>query len=202
MANAAAATATHAAHTAHAEHGFIRTYIFSTDHKMIGRQFLFFGLFNMIFGGMMAMMVRWQLAWPDAAIPFTGWIPEQYMFEGHMSPSFYNQLFTMHATIMIFFVVMPILVGAFGNFLIPLMIGARDMAFPVLNMLSFWTGALSGVLMAASFFVTGGAAAAGWTAYPPLSAVPSVGFMPLWNMWWPHTIHPRNAIPIIENAMA
>src|SRR5262245_29503822 len=143
---------THAAHASHASHelGFLRTYVFSTDHKMIGRQFLFLGLFSMVFGGMMAMMVRWQLAWPDAAIPFTGWIPETYMIEGHMSPAFYNQLFTMHATIMIFFVVMPILVGAFGNFLIPLMIGARDMAFPTLNMLSFWVGLLAAVIMAAS----------------------------------------------------
>src|SRR3989442_14318668 len=112
MANAAAATATHSAHAGHAELGFIRTYIFSTDNKMIGRQFLFFGLFNMIFGGLMAMMVRWQLAWPDAPVPFTRWLPEPYMvpaepgqgiLASYMSPSFYNQLFTMHATIMIFF---------------------------------------------------------------------------------------------------
>jgi cytochrome c oxidase subunit 1 len=138
---------------------------------MIGRQFLFFGLVNMIFGGLMAMLVRWELAWPETPVPFTRWIPEPYMvptepgqgiFAGYMTPSFYNQLFTMHATIMVFFVVMPILVGAFGNFLIPLMIGARDMAFPVLNMLSFWVGALSAVIMAASFFVPGGPAGAGW----------------------------------------
>jgi cytochrome c oxidase subunit 1 len=89
-----------------------------------------------------------------------------------MGPEFYNALFTMHATIMIFFAVMPILIGCFGNFLIPLMIGARDMAFPFLNMLSFWVGAVAAVLMISSFFVTGGAAASGWTAYAPLSAVP------------------------------
>jgi len=88
-----------------------------------------------------------------------------------MNPAFYNQLFTMHATIMIFFVVMPILVGCFGNFLIPLMIGTRDMAFPVLNMLSFWVGAVSGVIMLAGFFVPGGHAAGGWTSYAPLTAV-------------------------------
>ena len=169
---AAVATAAHAAHAHHEESGFIRHYIFSTDHKMIGRQFLFMGLFMMILGGLLALMVRWELAWPEEVVPFTQWIPEPYMSEGHMNPAFYNSLFTMHATIMVFFVVMPILVGCFGNFLIPLMIGARDMAFPLLNMLSFWVGAVAGVIMLAGFFVPGGHAAAGWTSYAPLSSVP------------------------------
>jgi cytochrome c oxidase subunit 1 len=169
---AAVATAAPAAHEHHDEPGFIRHYIFSTDHKMIGRQFLFLGLFMMILGGLLALMVRWELAWPEEVVPFTQWIPEPYMSEGHMNPAFYNSLFTMHATIMIFFVVMPILVGCFGNFLIPLMIGTRDMAFPVLNMLSFWVGATAGVLMLAGFFVPGGHAAAGWTSYAPLASVP------------------------------
>src|SRR5215813_14419136 len=133
---AAVATAAHGAHAQHEELSFLRHYVFSTDHKMIGRQFLFLGLFMMILGGLLAMLVRWELAWPESEIPFTHWIPEPYMYEGHMNPAFYNSLFTMHATIMVFFVVMPILVGCFGNFLIPLMIGTRDMAFPVLNMLS------------------------------------------------------------------
>ena len=92
---------------------------------------------------------------------------EPSMYEGAIPPNTYNAMFTMHATIMIFFVVMPILVGCFGNFLIPLMIGARDMAFPKLNMLSFWVGAVAGVIMLSSFFVTGGPAAAGWTSYAP-----------------------------------
>lgn len=156
----------------HAGHGFVRTYIFSTDHKMIAKQFLFLGLFMLVLGGLMALMMRWQLAWPESEVPWTRWIPEPFMTEGHMNPAFYNSLFTMHATIMIFFVVMPILIGCFGNLLIPLMIGARDMAFPVLNMLSFWVGALSGLIMLAGFFVPGGHAAGGWTAYAPLSAVP------------------------------
>src|SRR5262249_50899316 len=145
-----------------------------TDHKMIGRQFLFLGLFSMIFGGLLAMMVRWELAWPETQLPAMGWISDTntYMPSGYITPAFYNQLFTMHATIMIFFVVMPILVGAFGTSLIPLMIGARDMAFPTLNMLSFWVGLLSAIIMFSSFFVPEGAAAAGWTGYPPLSAVP------------------------------
>ncbi len=167
-AGAVAAHDTHAAH--HEELGFIRTYIFSTDHKMIGRQFLFMSLVMLVFGGLMAMMMRWELAWPESQVPFTQWIPEPYMYDGHMDPAFYNSLFTMHATLMIFFVVMPFMVGGFGNFLIPLMIGAGDMAFPTLNMISFWTAVPAAILILYSFFVPGGAAAGGWTMYVPLSA--------------------------------
>jgi cytochrome c oxidase subunit 1 len=162
----------HAGHAEHHELGFVRKYIFSTDHKMIGRQFLFMALFMMAIGGAMAMLMRWELAFPETAVPFMHWVPEPYMYDGAIPPNTYNSMFTMHATIMIFFVIMPILVGCYGNFLIPLMIGARDMAFPVLNMLSFWVGAVAGVIMLASFFVPGGPAAAGWTSYAPLSAVP------------------------------
>jgi cytochrome c oxidase subunit 1 len=172
MAHPTAATASHA-HDVHAhELGFVRTYIFSTDHKMIARQFLFLGLFMMLVGGTLALFMRWQLGWPETPVPGVGrWFwPDN---EGVISPAVFNMMFTMHATIMIFFVIMPILAGAFGNFLIPLMIGARDMAFPKLNMLSFWTGFVSGCLMLAGFFVEGGHAAAGWTSYAPLSAVPS-----------------------------
>jgi cytochrome c oxidase subunit 1 len=168
-------TAAVAAHGAHAEHhqlSFLRTYVFSEDHKMIARQFLFMGLFMMSIGGLMAMLMRWELAFPETAVPGFHWVPEPFMYDGAIPPNTYNAMFTMHATIMIFFVVMPILVGCFGNFLIPLMIGARDMAFPKLNMLSFWVGAVAGVIMISSFFVPGGAAAAGWTSYAPLSAVP------------------------------
>jgi cytochrome c oxidase subunit I len=168
-------SATHAAahgavHAEHHELGFVQTYIFSTDHKMIARQFLFLGLFMMIIGGLLALVVRWQLAWPETAVPGLGWLLTET--GGVLEPSQYNMAFTMHATIMIFFVVMPILAGAFGNFCIPLMIGARDMAFPFLNMLSFWTTFSAGLLMLSGFFVPGGHAAAGWTSYAPLSAVP------------------------------
>ena len=168
-----AATAAHAVHAHHEELGFLRTYVFSTDHKMIGRQFLFLGLFMLVIGGLLAMTMRWELAWPETAVPGLGWIPEPYAYDGIIPPQTYNAFFTMHATIMIFFVVMPIMVGGFGNFLIPLMIGAGDMAFPKLNMLSFWTGLVSGVVMLAAFLVPGGAAASGWTAYAPLSSVPA-----------------------------
>jgi len=170
--NATAATA-HASAHAHAgphELGFLRTYVFSTDHKMIARQFLFLGLFMMIIGGILALLVRWELAWPETPVPGMAGILKET--GGIIEPSTYNMMFTMHATIMIFFVIMPILAGSFGNFLIPLMIGARDMAFPFLNMLSFWAAALAGVLMLGGFFVEGGHAAAGWTSYAPLSAVP------------------------------
>ena len=170
MSDSVAVEAAHPAHAHHEELSFWRTYIFSTDHKMIGRQFLFLGLFMLVLGGLMAMMMRWQLAWPETAVPMTKWISEPTMYEGIIPPQTYNMLFTMHATIMIFLVVMPIMVGCFGNFLIPLMIGTRDMAFPKLNMLSFWTGLLSGLVMLSGFFVPGGHAAAGWTAYAPLSA--------------------------------
>ncbi|HLN84914.1 MAG TPA: cbb3-type cytochrome c oxidase subunit I, partial [Candidatus Limnocylindrales bacterium] len=163
------------AHGHHAKPSFISHYIFSTDHKMIGRQFLFMGLFMLLVGGTLAMLIRWQLAWPETAVPGLNFVPEPYIYPGPngggiIPPQTYNALFTMHATIMIFFVVMPIMVGTFGNFLIPLMIGAGDMAFPKLNMLSFWVGAVSGVVMLSTFFVTGGPAAGGWTGYATLSA--------------------------------
>ena len=168
MSDSGAAQVAHAGH--HEELGFLRTYVFSTDHKMIARQFLFLGLSMLVIGGFLAMLMRWQLAWPETAVPGMGWVPEPAMYEGIIPPQTYNMLFTMHATIMIFFVVMPIMVGCFGNYLIPIMIGTRDMAFPVLNMLSFWIGLAAGAVMVASFFVPGGAAASGWTAYATLSA--------------------------------
>lgn len=164
-------TAPTTAREVHHELGFWRTYVFSTDHKMIGRQFLFLGLFMLLIGGALAMFMRWQLGWPETPVPGFGWLFRET--EGVIPPEVYNMMFTMHGTIMIFFMIMPIMVGGFGNFLIPLMVGARDMAFPRLNMLSFWTGALSGVLMLAGFFVAKGHAASGWTAYAPLSAVPA-----------------------------
>jgi len=160
-------------HVPHPEpRGFWRRYVFSTDHKTIAKQYLGIGLFWAVAGGFAAYLIRWQLAWPGEQVPLAAWIPEPMMFGGHMGPEFYNVLVTMHGTIMVFFVAMPILLGAFGNFLLPLMIGARDMAFPRLNMLSVWTLTAASLVLLASFFVPGGAAASGWTAYPPLSARP------------------------------
>ncbi len=134
--------------------------IFSTDHKTIAKQYLSIGLFWALVGVFTVYLMRWQLAYPNTEAP--GW--------GFIAPDFYNMIVTMHGTIMVFFVAMPILLGAFGNFLIPLMIGARDMAFPRLNMLSVWVFTLASVVLLVSFFVPGGAASAGWTGYPPLSA--------------------------------
>jgi cytochrome c oxidase subunit 1 len=157
-------------HAHHEELGFWRNYVFSTDHKTIAKQYLAIGLFWAIVGGLLAYVMRWQLAYPDTPVPGFGWVPEPSMVEGIVPPEFYNMVVTMHGTIMVFFVAMPILLGAFGNFLIPLMIGAQDMAFPRLNMLSVWVLTLASLVLLASFFVPGGAAASGWTAYPPLSA--------------------------------
>ncbi len=155
--------------------GFFRKYILSTDHKMIGLQYLFTSLFFMVVGGLLAMMMRWQLAWPGHALPGGRLLPETMASGGILLPEFYNTLFTMHGTIMIFFVVIALLVSAFGNFVVPLQIGARDMAFPVLNALSYWVFLLAGIVAVSSFFVAGGAAASGWTSYAPLSAIQPAG---------------------------
>ncbi|HKA37148.1 MAG TPA: cbb3-type cytochrome c oxidase subunit I [Thermoanaerobaculia bacterium] len=150
---------------------FWRKYIFSLDHKVIGKQYLLYALAMLVVGGLLAILVRWQLAWPGKPIAFMGKLFPEGMPNGQMLPEFYNSLFTMHATIMIFFAIMPILIGAFGNFVVPIQIGARDMAFPTLNMLSFWTAVPAAVIIIWSFFVTGGAAQSGWTSYAPLAVV-------------------------------
>ena len=153
----------------HVELGFFRKYVFSTDHKIIGIQFLFSTLIFLVIGGTLAMLVRAQLGWPHAELPIIGnWFLDSN--GGRMTESFYNMLFSMHASIMIFFVIIPMLVGAFGNFTIPLMVGARDMAFPKLNMLSYWFMWPAFTLILISFFVEGGAPAAGWTSYPTLAS--------------------------------
>src|SRR5579871_4095391 len=153
------------------------TLTFSRDHKVIAKQFLALGLAFLAVGGFMAMLIRWQLAHPGKEVPVVG----QLVFPrsgGVITPSAYASIFTMHGLIMIFFAVTPILIGAFGNFCIPLMIGARDMAFPTLNALSVWTMAASTGVLTASFFMPLGAPQAGWTAYATLSTAvgtPGVG---------------------------
>ncbi|MFO0956257.1 MAG: cbb3-type cytochrome c oxidase subunit I [Isosphaeraceae bacterium] len=148
---------------------FLTKYVFSTNHKVIGLQFLFGGLFFFVIGGLLAVALRWQIAWPWSPVPGLSGLWANGSAGGKMPPEFYNKLFTMHGSVMIFFVIIPILTGAFGNFLIPLMIGARDMAFPKLNMLSFWAMLPASACALYSFLVVGGAPEAGWTAYPPLA---------------------------------
>ncbi|HEY2154960.1 MAG TPA: cbb3-type cytochrome c oxidase subunit I, partial [Isosphaeraceae bacterium] len=150
---------------------FLLKYVFSHDHKIIGIQFLFSGLIFFVLGGLLAMAVRWQLAWPWKPIPILSRLIPSFSEHGYaMPPEWYNKLFTMHGTVMIFFVIIPLLTGAFGNFLIPLMIGARDMAFPKLNMFSYWAMPFAFVAIAQAFLAPGGAPEAGWTAYPTLSS--------------------------------
>src|SRR5438094_9324056 len=158
-----------AAHEHH-ELGFWRKYIFSTDHKVIGIQYAFSGLLFLLFGFSLMMLMRWQLAYPGAALPLIGnLLGETRMPGGTMLPDFYNELGAMHGTIMVFMGVVPLAVGGFGNFVLPLQIGAPDMAFPKLNMLSYQSFLLGGVTMLASFFVPGGAAQSGWTSSAPLA---------------------------------
>jgi len=156
---------------------FLSKYVFSFDHKVIGKQFLWYGIAFLGIGGMMALLIRWTLAFPGEPFPVIG----QFLFphtNGVVPPDTYAMLFTLHGTIMIFYAITPILIGAFGNFCIPLMIGARDMVFPTLNMLSFWLAFVSAILLLASLFTPLGGAAGGWVSYPTLSTLigsPGVG---------------------------
>ena len=169
-----AAVAAHKPGVAHEAHhetlGFWRKYVFSTDHKVIGIQYAITALLFLLCGFSLMMLMRWQLAYPGAALPLLGsLLGEARMPGGTMLPDFYNELGAMHGTIMVFLGVVPLAVGGFGNFVVPLQIGAPDMAFPRLNMASYWFLFLGGVTMLASFFVPGGAAQSGWTSYTPLA---------------------------------
>ena len=163
------------AHEEHHEHHetFITKYIFSIDHKTIAKQFLITGIFWAMIGAAMSVIFRLQLGFPDADLgwlrPFLGkWI----QVDGSLNPSFYLALVTMHGTIMVFFVLTAGLSGTFSNFLIPLQIGARDMASGFMNMLSYWFFFVSSVIMFISLFIETGPASGGWVVYPPLSALP------------------------------
>jgi cytochrome c oxidase subunit I len=181
----------HAAHDAGHEHhelGFWRKYIFSTDHKVIGIQYGLCGLIFLLFGFSLMMLMRWQLAYPGQALPVIGNLlghvfGPNTMPDGKMTSEFYNSLGAMHGTIMIFMGIVPVAFAAFGNFVVPLQIGAPDMTFPKVNAASFWAFALGGVVMLASFFVPGGAAKSGWTSYTPLAAITDKGpgFIPVLN---------------------
>ena len=151
-----------------APESFWKRYIFSTDHKVIAKQFLWAGVIFLAIGGFEAMLIRWQWAYPGETVPIVG----QWIFadsEGAINPAAYNAIFTTHGLIMIFWAITPLLIGCFGNLTIPLMIGARDMSFPKLNMLSFHFFNVSGILVLMGFAAPLGAGTAGWTTYAPLS---------------------------------
>src|ERR671911_186904 len=164
----------------HHEPGFLGKYVFSTDHKVIGIQYAVTGLVFLFFGFCLMMLMRWQLAYPGEALPVIGaLLGEARMPGGTMVPEFYNELGAMHGTIMVFLGVVPLAVGGFGNFVLPLQIGAPDMSFPKINMASYWFFFLGGVTMLGSFFVPGGAAMSGWPSSPPLANIAGTG-----QTWW------------------
>ena len=150
----------------HHEESFWRKYIFSIDHKVIGIQYGIMSLLFLLLGFSLMLVMRWQLAYPDQPLPLVGW---------RLSPDMYNSFGAMHGTIMIFLGVVPVITGAFGNYLVPLQVGACDMAFPKLNMASFWCYFIGGIVMLSGFLLPGGAASSGWTSYPPLSVVATTG---------------------------
>jgi cytochrome c oxidase subunit 1 len=171
---------------------FVSHYIFSQDHKMIAKQFLITGMMWAIIGGLMSLVFRMQLGFPEESLawikPVLGkWITVSADGVGKLQADFYYALVTMHGTILVFFVLTAGLSGTFSNLLIPLMVGARDMASPLLNMLSYWFFFISGMVMFASLFLSTGPFAGGWVAYPPLSALPeamdgSKAGMTLWTI--------------------
>jgi len=163
----------HEAH--HEELGFWQKYIFSTDHKVIGIQYGITALAFLFFGFCLMMLMRWQIAKPDQPVPFFGALLEKMLGApaagGKISSDLYNSFGAMHGTIMVFLGVVPLAFAAFGNYVVPLQIGAIDMAFPRINMVSYQSYAVGGVIMVVSFFIPGGAAQAGWTSYSPLATI-------------------------------
>src|ERR1700759_2255057 len=151
---------------------FLTKYVFSQDHKMIAKQFLITGITMAVIAMLLSILFRIQLAYPDKAFPFLEVLLGRFAPGGRLDPSFYLSLVTIHGTIMVFFVLTAGLSGTFSNLLIPLQVGSRDMASPFVNMLSYWFFLTASIIMISSFFVQKGPAGAGWTIYPPLSALP------------------------------
>lgn len=161
-------------HGEHEEHlhveptSFFWKYLISYDHKMIAKQFLLLGIFWAAIGAILSLLIRWAVGFPGVPVPIVGSLLFPHS-GGVIPPDAYATIFTLHGTIMIFFAITPVLIGCFGNYCIPLMIGARDMIFPWLNMASFWTMFASSCVMLASFFVPMGGSGVGWTSYPTLA---------------------------------
>ena len=151
--------------------GFIRKHIFSLDHKVIGKQYYALALVAVCAGMVLSWLMRLHLGWPNLAIPGLHWITKNGAPGDLMTPEFYLQLMTMHGTIMVFFVLTTAPFAAFGNFFLPIQVGAEDMPFPRFNMMSFWITFVAFVVLILSFFVSDGPTIAGWTSYAPLSAV-------------------------------
>ena len=172
-AGAAVAGVHHDAHHGHHHHeeSFVSKYIFSQDHKTISKQFLITGIVWAIIGGLFSVFFRLQLGYPEATFPWLEDILGRWAEGGRIKAEFYYALVTMHGTVLVFFVLTAGLSGTFSNLLIPLQIGARDMASPMLNMLSYWFFFLASVVMISSLFIQTGPFSGGWTAYPPLSAL-------------------------------
>jgi len=154
-----------------APQGFIRKYVFSLDHKVIGKQYYGLGLLAVLIGMVLSWLMRIHLVWPNSPIPGLGLLSKTGAPGGVMTPEYYLQLMTMHGTLMIFFVLTNVPFAGFGNYFLPIQIGAEDMAFPRFNMMSFWTTFVAFLVLISAFFVGDGPPLAGWTAYAPLSAV-------------------------------
>ncbi len=161
----------HDDHHGHHKETFISKYVFSMDHKTIGKQFLITGMVWAVVGGLFSVLFRLQLGYPDQSFPILETFFGRWAEGGQIKPEFYYALVTMHGTVLVFFVLTAGLSGTFANILIPLQIGARDMASPFLNMLSYWFFFLASIVMISSLFIHTGPAAGGWTVYPPLSAL-------------------------------
>ncbi len=204
--SAAATTHDHAHNHSHDDHGhheqsFIWKYIFSSDHKTIGLQYGLTGLLFLLFGFFLMLLMRWSIAYPGIPVPgvdfirslpvasgiFEGMFGRWLNTDGSLNGELYNMLGAMHGTIMVFFGIVPLGFAAFGNFVMPLQIGTIDMAFPRLNMASYWLFFISGVLMMCSFFVGTGPVQTGWTMYSPLASTANIGVTSIWShghTWW------------------
>src|SRR6266436_8693679 len=173
----------------HEDVGFWRTYVFSTDHKIIGIQYAVTALFFLMFGFCLMLMMRWQIAHPGEPVPLVGWLLERVLHDsrgaslatkGIITGDLYNTFGAMHGTIMVFMAIVPLAFAAFGNFVVPLQIGAPDMAFPRVNMASYQAYVVGGLIMFFSFFIPDGAAQAGWTSYSPLATAITTDGQTFW----------------------
>jgi cytochrome c oxidase subunit 1 len=185
MASTAHDTAVHHDDHGHHHETFLTKYVFSQDHKMIAKQFLITGIIMGVIAMFLSVLFRLQLGWPDKSFPILETFLGKWAEGGRIKPDFYLALVTIHGTMMVFFVLTAGLSGTFSNLLIPLQLGARDMASPFINMLSYWFFFLSGMILFISLFLNTGPFSGGWTGYPPLSALPqasdgSKGGMTLW----------------------